>query len=176
MVRLVRPEAARQAEWLDVVDELGEDLDGSALFGEDLAALRGPQAFAGYVARMLAWERPGADLPTDRVPATTRWAEVDGQIVGFAHLRHELNDALRHHGGHVGYSVRPSRRREGIATAILAAVLAEAGGRGIDPVMLCCRVDNEVSRHIIEAAGGVVVSVSDGFRRYWVPASGRSLV
>ena len=77
-------------------------------------------------------------------------------------MRHRLNDSLEVVGGHVGYTVRPSARSLGHATAMLGAVLPLARVRGIDPALLTCGVANVASRRVIEANGGVWV---ERFRR-----------
>ena len=43
-------------------------------------------------------------------------------------LRHHLNDYLLAYGGHIGYSVRPSERKNGYASQMLCMTL-EAGAR-----------------------------------------------
>jgi len=46
---------------------------------------------------------------------------VDGsELLGRLSIRHELTDALRELGGHIGYVVRPSACRQGHANAMLA--------------------------------------------------------
>lgn len=81
------------------------------------------------------------------------WWTEGNDYLGRISLRHELTDHLREAGGHIGYFVRRSRRREGHATRMLAAVLPEAARRGIDPALVTCDVDNVASRKVIEANG-----------------------
>ncbi|NOW89848.1 putative acetyltransferase [Clostridium beijerinckii] len=52
------------------------------------------------------------------VPATTYMAVSvsDGHLIGMIDIRHRLNDYLLNFGGHIGYSVRKSERRQGYAT------------------------------------------------------------
>ena len=96
------------------------------------------------------------------------------RIVGACSLRHELTDALRDFGGHVGYGVRPSERGKGYASLMLKLVLREARRRGIRRVLLTCDSDNAASRRVIEKAGGVLDSQSFSdragrmTRRYWI--------
>jgi predicted acetyltransferase len=91
-----------------------------------------------------------------------------GEVVGRISLRHELNELLFTWGGHIGYSVRPSARRRGHATAALAGMLEVCRGKGIDPVLITCDVDNVASRRTIEGAGGVYEDTRDGKLRFWV--------
>jgi predicted acetyltransferase len=96
-------------------------------------------------------------------------------VVGFLSFRRELNDYLRRFGGHIGYSVIPSRRREGIVREALRLALRRAAGEGYDRVLLTCDDDNVGSIRTIEGAGGVLEDVSDApepgrpqVRRYWI--------
>jgi predicted acetyltransferase len=68
---------------------------------------------------LLANYRRGIDLPVGRVKSTFLVAEVDGNMVGRAAIRHELNEFLATVGGHIGYAVLPRYRRKGFATQIL---------------------------------------------------------
>ncbi|MEZ5097877.1 MAG: GNAT family N-acetyltransferase [Nocardioides sp.] len=103
-----------------------------------------------------------------RVHCSYRWIADDGDLVGFLAIRHALNDFLREEGGHIGYSVRPSRRREGHATLALALALAEARALGIERALVTCDTDNVASARTIERNGGVLEDVRHGKRRYWI--------
>ena len=60
------------------------------------------------------------------------------RILGAAHIRHELNDSLNMVGGHIGYGVRPTERKKGVATTILALALPIIKGKGIDSALVTC--------------------------------------
>ncbi len=75
---------------------------------------------------------------------------------------------LLEQGGHIGYSVRPSRRGEGIATKALGQALEVAQTLDIGPVLVTCAEDNPASRKAIEANGGVYEDSRQGTRRYWI--------
>ncbi len=118
---------------------------------------------------------PAAELPDDSVACDFFWITEAGRVVGFIAFRRELNDWLRKFGGHIGYSVIPSRRREGIVSAALRQVLALARTEGYERVMLTCDDDNPGSFRTIEGAGGEledVIEASDAgherLRRYWI--------
>lgn len=85
------------------------------------------------------------------------------------YIRHRLTASLREIGGHIGYDIRPSARRHGHATAMLAAALPVARSLGIDRALLTCDADNLGSRKVIEANGGVLEDKSGDTVRYWVP-------
>jgi predicted acetyltransferase len=73
----------------------------------------------------------------------------------------------RRKGGHSGFDMRPKVRRQGHATAMLAAALPKARELGLHHVLITCDEDNTGSRRVIEANGGVLEFAGDGIRRYW---------
>jgi predicted acetyltransferase len=142
-----------------------EDFPFALAFSDDVA-------FADYVAALERLQR--GEPPLGRYVASTfLLAEVDDELVGRASIRHELNDFLRHEGGHIGYCVLPAHRRRGYATEILRQSLAIAQGHGIDPVLVTCDDDNLASATVIERAGGVLEDTVENesgtlTRRYWI--------
>jgi predicted acetyltransferase len=134
-----------------------------------------PQDFAAFVARLHA--RETNPLKPGYITDTIFWAVVNGEYVGTLGLRHDLNDFLRQFGGHIGYRVRPSRRREGWATAMLKAALDHARQQfpDRDRLLITCDDDNIGSQRVIEKNGGQLMDVIKlDFRdrptmRWWLP-------
>lgn len=98
--------------------------------------------------------------------------EDRNMIVGAVNIRHYLNEALLLNGGHIGDGVRPSERRKGIATKMIALALEECRKLGIQKVLMVCDKDNIGSAKSIINNGGVLeneVEV-DGVieQRYWI--------
>lgn len=175
MPELVVPTVALQASFLEAMAEFaaeGRAGDGSGL-GRDIEDWTGrwetAEGFAAYVAEKVA-ERTEVTDPR-WVLCTNLWWVDRGEYVGRMSIRHELNEGLREVGGHIGYNVRRSRRRQGHATAMLRAALPVAREVGVDPALLTCDPDNVGSRKVIENAGGVYESERNGKLRYWVPTS-----
>ena len=67
------------------------------------------------------------------VPDTTLFClDKDRNIfVGAVNIRHYLNENLLKTGGHIGDGIRPSERRKGYATAMIALALEECKKLGI---------------------------------------------
>jgi predicted acetyltransferase len=175
MARLTRPHVRFQRSFLEAMQEfidegragtdsmIGWDLDS---FGSSWHTVAG---FAAYVETTLAEAvRPRR---TGFVCQTSWWWTEGDDYIGRISLRHELNEHLRQWGGHIGYDVRRSRRREGHATRMLAAVLPEAAGLGIERALLTCDADNLASRRVIESNGGVLEDQRGEKLRYWLATS-----
>ena len=93
-------------------------------------------------------------------------------FVGAVNIRHYLNESLLLNGGHIGDGVRPSERRKGVATGMIALALEECKKLGIEDVLMVCDKENIGSAKSIIRNGGVLeneVEV-DGVieQRYWI--------
>ena len=121
---------------------------------------------------LLAVVRDAADpttLPDGQVHSDHWWLTSGDEVVGFLNLRHSLGtEHLRTRGGHVGYSIRPSRRRRGHAGRALGLALDRARELGLERVLVTCDEDNVASARTIESRGGRLESVHEGLRRYWI--------
>lgn len=88
---------------------------------------------------------------------STFWLLTDDDtIVGVVNIRHYLTEKLLIVGGHIGFGIRPSYRRQGYATKILALSLVEAKKIGIEKVLVTCDKDNIASAKVILKNGGVL--------------------
>jgi len=175
MPELVLPTTSVRESFLEAMGEFvaeGAEFSQTAAWIEHNAPdWQDPDAFATFVEAVKA----DALLETPRlewhVPCTTLWLIDGDDYLGRIAIRHELNDFLLDVGGHIGYDVRPTRRREGHATEMLRKALPWALALGIDPALVTCDDDNVGSVRVIEAAGGVLEDVRGTKRRYWVPTS-----
>lgn len=146
--------------------ENDDSMDGTAglqtaeSYAEWLAAVRDNQSEQTV--------RPGL------VPATTLLARdaATGLLVGMIDIRHRLNDYLLCFGGHIGYSVRPSCRRRGYATRMLALALERCRSMALTRVLITCCRNNLASARTIQKNGGVLENEvpEDGemTQRYWI--------
>jgi predicted acetyltransferase len=180
---LVVPDPALHRAFLDALAEFtaaGEYAHGSGLTPEEMpddrvrgepwrpSALVDPTRFAAYAEAMVRLAEGDVARSFLLVPDTKRWLVEDGVLLGFLSVRHELNEFLLEEGGHVGYSVRPSARRRGLATYACAWGLEHLRGLGVDRALITCDDDNAASAATILRNGGVLEDVRHGKRRYWV--------
>jgi predicted acetyltransferase len=105
------------------------------------------------------------------VPSTVFWYVSGPHYIGTLVVRHRLTPELAEAGGHVGYHVVPPWRRQGHATRMLAAGLAECRRLGLDRVLLTCAAGNQASRRVILANGGVPDGRARGEDRFWIAVS-----
>ena len=90
-------------------------------------------------------------------------------MLGGIVLRHQFDDDV----GRIGYGVRPSARRRGLANWALGEMLEEArAALGVDQVLVRCLADNIASARTIERNGGVLEGIRaterGPVRRYWI--------
>jgi predicted acetyltransferase len=113
-------------------------------------------------------EALGADIQladgsfVKRLPSFRRWIWADG-FCGSIGLRWQngTNALPPTCSGHIGYSVVPWRRLEGLATEALRAILPEARRVGLSVVDLTVDPENPGSVRVIEKNGGQLVTCRD---------------
>lgn len=159
MIKLLDPSLDHFDSWAAAVEEYaGGHVDGAGLPAGAVADRATCETLIEKQQQYSDVTRPLAD---GLVHSDYFWIADDDEVVGFIALRHELNDFLAEVGGHIGYSVRPSRRRQGFASGALALVLDRARALGLDSVLITCDDDNEASARTIESAGGHLQDVHD---------------
>ena len=95
-------------------------------------------------------------VSSDWVVTDVFFAVEDDEFVGVISFRHKLNDFLNN-WGHIGYSVRPSKRGNSFASVMLAEVLSYARNIGLAEVQLSSYEDNIASVKTILKNGGEFV-------------------
>jgi predicted acetyltransferase len=154
-LQLIEPTVDLCDEYLAFCREFpAGQIDGLGSMGREIAG--GASDFAAAVQRALDHAR-GINLPEGWVAAHTFWLVRDGRtILGTLSFRHALTEHLEYEGGHIGYAVRPSERRKGYATRMLAMALAFAKQFGLQCVLITCDKTNVASAGVILKKGGVL--------------------
>jgi predicted acetyltransferase len=93
----------------------------------------------------------------------------DGHVLGGIALRHTCDDDI----GHIGYGIRPSARRRGLASWAPGEMLGEVrAAPGLDRVLVPYLADNVASVRTIGRNGGIFegirVTEHSPVRRYWI--------
>jgi predicted acetyltransferase len=172
MPEITAPTTALHRQWLEMRDDFGPGthLDGAGLHDDD--EVDSAEDFAAWVRRLGSETDPAGPVAEGRVHCTYWWITEGDAVLGSIALRHYLNDFLLDAGGHIGYSVRPSARRRGLATYALGRVLKEARALGLDRVLITCELTNDASKRTILHFGGVQEDVRETVlgttRRFWV--------
>jgi predicted acetyltransferase len=163
MPELIAPTTRLHGAWLDAHAEWGPGLHEDGFGVQPADDVDSPAGFAAWVARVAEPDQ-----------ATCRWIVEDDRVLGGIALRHEFNDYVRW-AGHIGFGIRPSARRRGLATWALGRMLDEARTLGMDEVLVVCATGNVASAKTIERLGGVFEEVRDTkfgpVRRYWINTS-----
>jgi predicted acetyltransferase len=164
-INLIEPTADLELEFLTMAKEFqaaGDERYKPAL-----------ENFSVYLEQASKYSQ-GIDLKPGLVPQTEFWLVDSGKIVASSRLRHRLTPALEREGGHIGYAVRPSERRKGYGTLILALTLEKAKNSGLKKLLVTCDTENTGSAKIIEKnrgkLAGYVISDKTGkqLSRYWI--------
>ena len=137
------------------------------------AIVVGSEDIAAFV-QELHEKKHRSKLKPGIVPGSDFWLIDNNEFIGGLSLRHELNENLLKIGGHIGYEIRPSKRRQGYGTEILRLGLEKAKELGLQKVLVNCDEDNIGSKKIIEHNGGVLENAIDiegdpvKKLRYWI--------
>ena len=168
-VKLVAPTVELQEEYLSFYNEWTSYGDEFVpwVIGKD------PTDFLAMVNELLAAEK-GIGLPDGWVSDSTYWLiNEERRLLGAVNIRHELTEHLRNAGGHIGYGIRPSERKKGYATQLLALALEKTRELGIDDVLVVCDKDNWGSEKTIVNNGGIrtedfVEADGNVIKRFWI--------
>ena len=131
-----------------------------------------------HLAELIAYgEHPPDHLAKPRATYVRRrvfWLiDETGRILGSSEVRERDTPFLIYEGGHIGYDIRPSERRKGYGTLILALTLQKAREMGFKRVMLSCEPDYLPSVQVIVKNGGKLENTVISHRgtpkaRHWI--------
>jgi predicted acetyltransferase len=174
-IRLDRPHIRYRASFMSAMAEFQTDSDKSAwvYLGDDEPHDTPAKDFEAYVLRLRSME---TTAPSNFVKSTCYWAMYKDEVIGRIAIRHELNNFLCTIGGHIGYIVRPSFRKMGVASEMLRQLLETDQARAIKRLLLTCDEDNAASeRTIIKNGGAFECLVNNGDKpkkkRFWIDLS-----
>ena len=144
MIALTTPAVPLHSAWLEAHAEWGPGLheDGFGLLpGDDVTS---PLGFAAWLKRLF-----------DDRQCSYWWIAEGDDVLGGIALRH-ASHPLVPRAGHIGYGIRPSARRRGLAAWAVSQVLENANLLGMNQVLAMCTSDNTASIRILEHLGGIL--------------------
>lgn len=167
--KLVKPQSDLKYEYLSFYQEWKES-------GEDMVPWvisKDPSDFQGML-NSLSDSEKGLGVPEGWVPDSTFWLiNHHNRVLGAVNIRHRLTEYLFNAGGHIGYGIRPSERRKGLATILLGLSLIEAKKLGIEDALVVCDAVNIGSEKTIIKNGGkpdtdFIEDDGNVIKRYWI--------
>ncbi len=111
----------------------------------------------------------GIGVETGFVPDTHYWFYADDKPAGWLKIRHYLTDELRREGGHIGYTIAPAFRGQGLAGKMLELGLDQARNEyKIQEILITVKSHNLPSRRVAENAGAKLTNQSAEICYYWI--------
>ncbi len=169
MAVLSAPSVVWHASWLEAHREWGpgQHEDGFGLMVDD--KVDSVVGFTSWVTRL-----------SHDTQCTYWWITEGEEVLGGIALRHESHPLVPR-AGHVGFGIRPTARRRGLASWALGHVLEEAHRLGMDDVLAICEVDNTASAKTLERHGGILETTPNGspvlrYRMHTVPVRASKLL
>jgi predicted acetyltransferase len=113
---LARPAMNLKEEYIDFYQEWKES-------GEEMIPFvikKNPADFQSMLDYLADCEK-GIEPSESWIPeSSTYWLIDDNEVAGVVNIRHRLTEPLFKAGGHIGYGIRPSKRKMGYATEMLS--------------------------------------------------------
>ena len=166
MFKLVKPAIEYKESFIEALKESHAEGRSSSLIISELE-----KDFSKLVHKYQDREK-GIGLKEGYVPDTRLWLVEGSEYIGWVAIRHSLSESLMKEGGHIGYEIRPTKRKMGYGSKILELALPVALNLGIKEALITCNDDNIASAKIIEKNGGILenkVELGDKLvRRYWI--------
>jgi len=102
----------------------------------------------------------GKDLPpTYPQPEIEYWLVDEETFIGRVGIRPQLSNKQKKKIGHIGISIRPSKRKKGYGLKGLKIALKKARSEGLNKVLLICKKSNKASQKIIKKIGGELIEI-----------------
>ncbi len=170
-LRLIKLTKEYEKQLGEMIDEWVKDQKENHTNHSPWAIFKNDYHDFDYYLEHLELKNPGEGL----VPDSTFFLYDDerDKLLGAVNIRHYLNEYLLKEGGHIGDGIRPTERRKGYATKMIALALQECKKLGIERVLMTCDKDNIGSAKSIMKNGGILENEfvnSEGVveQRYWI--------
>lgn len=168
-MKLIKPTIENKNEIIEMIKEFSDNNE-EKIFGSSKAH---GLSYEEWLEHLNNIQSPTKAMIEKGYVPTIQYVLYDNSVpIGFFTARLELTKELLHAGGHIGYSIRPSKRRMGYASEGLKLLLQEYKNINVDKVMLCCYDTNVSSAKVIINCGGKLDSeiIYDNkvVQKYWI--------
>jgi predicted acetyltransferase len=157
--------------WLEGHAEWGPGLHEDGFGLRPLDEVDSRHGFTAWLGRLAAESDAARMIDVGLQGCLYRWIVENDRVLGGIALRLGNGEVVQW-AGHVGYGIRPSERRRGLATWALARMLDEARSLELDRILVVCALGNAASVKTIERCGGVFEDIreteSGPAMRYWI--------
>lgn len=173
MLKLIKPNKKYFSQYKDMMDEW--NMEGSRIAPWPLHLKYHTEELFEEMLNRVQEVEEGNNLG-EFASSTTYWLYDDGnnKLIGASNLRHYLTEEGLKLWGHIGYGIRPTERKKGLATKLLKLTMQEAKKMNIDKVLLGAYVGNIGSWKVIEKCGGqfekIIIEDETALpvKRYWI--------
>ena len=173
MLKLIKPNKKYFSQYKDMMDEW--NMEGSRIAPWPLHLKYHTEELFEEMLNRVQEVEEGNNLG-EFASSTTYWLYDDGnnKLIGASNLRHYLTEEGLKLWGHIGYGIRPTERKKGLATKLLKLTMQEAKKMNIDKVLLGAYVGNIGSWKVIEKSSGqfdkIIIARETGLpvKRYWI--------
>jgi predicted acetyltransferase len=168
-MQLLKPENKFKKTYLSAIEEYHSE----GFLNDKISVSDLKSDFEGYIKKIEDWSL-GYNLPIGFSPQSEFWLIDNNEYIGTLKIRHLLNnETLSTIGGHIGYFIRPSKRKLGYGHLILKLGLLEVSKINLEKVLITCDFSNIGSKKIIESNGGIFEGIipnpqGEDKCRYWI--------
>ncbi len=154
-IKLIKPSKEYFRQYKEMMDEW--NMEGSRISPWPLHLKYHKKEYYDEMVDKLIDAEKGINLD-GYVPSTTYWLydTVNDEIIGASNLRHYLDGMGTKYWGHIGYGIRPSKRKKGYGTLLLNLTLEKAKEMNINKVILGAYEGNIGSWKIMEKCNGIL--------------------
>lgn len=146
-MKLVIPSSELKQSYCDYINELGDE--ERYPFTLDLPF----ENFDAWLSQVNDFSQ-GKNLLENSVTNSTLWLVENHEIIGVTNVRHYLNTQIEHCGGHIGLSIKPSKRGKGFGKVLMAKSIEYLRSLGVLDIHIHCYKSNPASAQSIMANGG----------------------
>lgn len=159
-IRLDKIDTSSGLDGLEILKEIANDPD---IYGESPVPKEIDEfLYKGFLLISEAESMEDFENRCDRY-----WIVLDNKKIGYADIRHTLDEETSKIGGNIGTVLIKEYRNKGLGSIILKELISKAHNEiGLNEVLVTTDENNIPARKVIESLGGELSDI-DGHCHYW---------